>query len=378
MEAKEFFSDKDIQLPLTRVEPDFAAYLEQVFCTFQNLLGRIDGSDPLSRRVLAEAPASRGLCTSLANSVSSYYKGYPSRAYDIFAKAVDELKPLIMVLHYDKMSSMQSVRLYRMRSSAEEKLDRGGIFHVPFEKRHEVATQRFSIPGLPCLYLGGSLFTCWREFRRASLETMHVASFVLDDGETLKVVDLAHRPAWLAQQFSTHAIDASGDGSIDSFAAHVLLWPLMAACTIRVLHYGKPFIPEYIIPQMLLQWIRSHADLDGIRWFSTHVSGIVEDPHWVSNYAIPVQSSESQGFCAALKKKFIMTEPYLWRELSLANLGMRGSDMRDSFQVEIIDGIKEKYAYTEFGDVQWSLNCLLEAVRRHRAATKEFSFGKVL
>ena len=282
-----------------------------------------------------------------------------------------------MRLHYDKMSSMQSVRLYRMRSSAEEKLDRGGIFHVPFEKRHEVATQRFSIPGLPCLYLGGSLFTCWREFRRASLETMHVASFVLDDGETLKVVDLAHRPAWLAQRFSAHAIDAFGDGGIDFFAAHVLLWPLMAACTIRVLHQRKPFIPEYIIPQMLLQWVRSHADLDGIRCFSTHVSGIVENPHWVSNYAIPVQSSESEGFCAALKKKFIMTEPYLWRELSVANLGARAGDMRDSFQVEIIDGIKEQYAFTEFGDVQWSLNWLLELIRRHRAATKEFSFGKV-
>jgi hypothetical protein len=377
MEAKEFFSDKDIQLPLTRVQPDFPAYLGQVLSKFRKLLGQIKGSDPLSLRVLARARASRRLCRALMSSISSYYEGYPSSAYDNFARAVDELKPLLLQLQYEKISSMRDIRLYRMRSSAEEKLDRGGIFHVPFEKRHEVATQRFSIPGLPCLYLGGSLFTCWREFRRASLETMHVASFVLDDGETLKVVDLAHRPAWLAQWFSTHAIDAFGDGGVDFLAAHVLLWPLMAACTIRVLHHGKPFIPEYIIPQMLLQWVRSHADLDGIRWFSTHISGVVENPHWVSNYAIPVQSSESQGFCAALKKKFIITEPYLWRELSLANLVGRVSDMRDSFQVEIIDGIKEQYAFTEFGDVQWSLNWLLELIGRHRAATKEFSFGKV-
>jgi len=92
MEAKEFFSDKDIQLPLTRVQPDFPAYLGRVLSKFRKLLGQIKGSDPLSLSVLAQARASRRLCRALMRSISSYYEGYPSSAYGIFATAVGPLR----------------------------------------------------------------------------------------------------------------------------------------------------------------------------------------------------------------------------------------------------------------------------------------------
>ena len=40
------------------------------------------------------------------------------------------------------------------------------LFHIPISKRGIVKTQRYSIPGYPCLYLGKSIYGCWEEMRR--------------------------------------------------------------------------------------------------------------------------------------------------------------------------------------------------------------------
>ena len=45
--------------------------------------------------------------------------------------------------------------MFRVRSGQlAERLSNSQMFHIPFEMRDRVATQRYSFPGLPCLYLG--------------------------------------------------------------------------------------------------------------------------------------------------------------------------------------------------------------------------------
>lgn len=53
--------------------------------------------------------------------------------------------------------------------------------------------------------------------------------------------------------------------------ADVFMWPLIAACSIKVKHREDSFKPEYIVPQLLLQWIRNNQEIDGIRFSSTHI-----------------------------------------------------------------------------------------------------------
>ncbi|MFW1494652.1 hypothetical protein ACEV9S_24505, partial [Vibrio parahaemolyticus] len=50
-----------------------------------------------------------------------------------------------------------------------------------------------------------------------------------------------------------------------------MTWPLIAACSIRVKNPSDNFKPEYIIPQLLLQWARDYKSIDGIRYTSTHI-----------------------------------------------------------------------------------------------------------
>ena len=40
------------------------------------------------------------------------------------------------------------------------------MFHIKYELRGKVQTQRCSFPGLPCLYLGCSSYVCWLELNR--------------------------------------------------------------------------------------------------------------------------------------------------------------------------------------------------------------------
>jgi hypothetical protein len=50
--------------------------------------------------------------------------------------------------------------------------------------------------------------------------------------------------------------------------SHAYYWPLIAACSIRREQRVGQFIPEFIVPQLLLPWIAQEGQVDGIRYFS--------------------------------------------------------------------------------------------------------------
>ena len=62
------------------------------------------------------------------------------------------------------------------------------MFHIPFNKRGKVETQRYSAPGYPCLYLGSSVNACWEELGQPRFDDMMVSRFVVK--EAFPVLDL--------------------------------------------------------------------------------------------------------------------------------------------------------------------------------------------
>ena len=60
-------------------------------------------------------------------------------------------------MKFDKMSS--GVPMYKCRENSKLfHFSKDEMFHIPYEKRNLVGNQRFSLSGLPCLYLGGSSY----------------------------------------------------------------------------------------------------------------------------------------------------------------------------------------------------------------------------
>lgn len=63
------------------------------------------------------------------------------------------------------------------------------MLHISFSERDKIKTQRFSVPGLPCIYLGTSSYVCWLELNKPSDEKFNVYAFKVD--ENFRVFNLA-------------------------------------------------------------------------------------------------------------------------------------------------------------------------------------------
>jgi hypothetical protein len=112
-----------------------------------------------------------------------------------------------------------------------------------------------------------------------------------------------------------------GDNSIltqtspEELWKHLIVWPLNASCSFKVLDRESSFKPEYIIPQLVLQIVRNEQKWDGIRFSSTHI-----DLHEMKtakghfyNYVIPVKENKDEGYCDKLTNMFEMTHVIPWQ-----------------------------------------------------------------
>ena len=188
--------------------------------------------------------------------------------------------------------------------------ERKDIFHVPFHLRHRVNTQRYSISGWPSLYLGASLMVCWEEVGRPAFHKLAVACF--DAEKTLNILDFAYRPSVVIDLYEP--TDDSEAYFVHSYmASYLICWPLLAACSISAHHRGSPFVEEYIVPQLLLQWLRDESlKIDGIRYFSMRVNQTSKAPRLGVNYVFPVKTDAAiTGHCSQLTRRFNLRCPYL-------------------------------------------------------------------
>ena len=106
----------------------------------------------------------------------------------------------------DKLKSKPDVsgnigNLYRFHPSKKPLKERKDLFHVPFQNRHLISTNRYSIVGIPCLYLAGSTYLCWEEMGRTPLDDVYASRFQINKEETLQVLNLGYRHAYFASFF---------------------------------------------------------------------------------------------------------------------------------------------------------------------------------
>lgn len=111
--------------------------------------------------------------------------------------------------------------------------------------------------------------------------------------------------------------------SQDVKAAYLLWYPLIAACSFIRVNKADSFAAEYIIPQLLMQWVRNKvisephngfSQLTGIRHFSC---ASVKASDMGFNYVFPTsgrQVSADFPYCSVLSKAFRLTKPVFIQE----------------------------------------------------------------
>lgn len=97
------------------------------------------------------------------------------------------------------------------------------------------------------------------------------------------------------------------------------IYPILLVCYSQVYSKSAVFKPEYIFPQLLMQWLITKPEYDGIKYMSNKCTPAGDWRNEFVNYAIPVKRVQSVGYCTELVGKFMLTKPLSLEILKLTN-----------------------------------------------------------
>ncbi|MCL6364776.1 hypothetical protein EXT60_11065 [Pectobacterium carotovorum subsp. carotovorum] len=266
----------------------------------------------------------------IQNTLKHYLSGDIKSAYAIFHKVFSD-RALSKNLHSICVSlnqlSNEEKPLFRARKATQIITERDDIFHIPFYKRHLVNAQRYSVAGLPCLYLGTSLYVCWLEMNKPDFDKIYISSFRPVKNET-KILNLASEFMLLP----TKEID-DPDRIFDinrKKASYLVFWPLIMACNYIRQNPESSFIQEYIIPNILMQWIsrKTSSSIKGVAYFSTKIPNSRSSIRSI-NVVLPPRVTYEQTikfkYCPKLASLFEFTVPVSWQVLKTLEYPDSGS-----------------------------------------------------
>lgn len=327
---------------------NFPGYLRRMATDHETTIAALTGG-PLESRIQPLSGLTRALGDAIADAVDAYLDGHPDRAYACLCRAIAPVRAHVDDLHTSSAGNPLP-HVYRMRTSAAPQgFTRHQIFHIPFERRGLVSPQRFSIPGLPCLYLGGSSYVCWEELGRPAFSSSYIAQFRFVD-HSVRLLDLAYVPRFLPLIIALWQANGPNMARYENFlVASAVCWPLLAACMTRTHEPQAAFKPEYIVPQLLLQWVTQETNLIGIRYFSTRV-GNPRTPTIGANLVIPARVMAPSGLCSRLTSLFEVTPVWNWEVAGAVNVPMLSS--RNGGEIEAAPGAFVDYIGTQFWRIE--------------------------
>lgn len=350
MTFKELIKDEIFELPLKQPKGvNFKTFITEKLNHFLEKVHSLDDGyiHEVKKNISVDFVKNThtNIIANLIDCINKYYNGNPFGAYEKLESVLrNDYKDLYMIINqkdYDIGESFFRIRLNEMNYPylKEE------MFHIPFELRNKVSSQRYSIPGFPSLYLGRTIYICWEELIRPSIDKVQAVK--LKSVKKIKLLDL------------TPPIKDSND--IEELYRFLMTFPLIMCCSVKVKDTSDTFKPEYIIPQLLLQWIRNNDTIDGIQYKSTHItSKVFNENTELINIVLPVKTSKENGICEKLASYFESTEVISW---NLIQFGTGGSKFvygdkdgelvnKKIPQLEIVEGRKFPYFYSTLGKLE--------------------------
>lgn len=362
MTINEILHNKTLQIPIIATD-DIKSLLEVKYQDYYKLLKEVALERNLG--IIIEdndISNSKLLGKSLIDSLDKYLHGFPSDAYSIFSNCMKKNESLI---DFFTLSGINSGRtpvqsLFKLRESIEPNLQRKELFHVPLSKRKSIKSYRFSIPGIPSLYLGSSIYICWEELSRIPLTELHAAKFTLVEGESISLLNIGLSTEYIKELKDKGLAEGVVDNSKGSqillsiLKNFLLLWPLIASCHMRVKNPDLEFKPEYILPQLLMQFIMHNDKYDGIVYLSTKKYVHSIPLSYCRNIALPVKKQIPKNeYCESLCLKWKLTEPLPLNAFLATTKALMGVYEKD---FAIIEGLDTKYSLTQFGQIEYELS----------------------
>jgi hypothetical protein len=322
-----FFSK--YRLPLDRQGKDLLNFLGEHFCCFESDL-RILLKNPkyqveeFEKEIFDELKEKQetiySFSRAILDSLSAYIDGNALKAQEIFQRQLEEIQDSILSSSINVSNGLRN-RLFRIRPHKEHEKCTGPVdlFHIPFEKAKLLAKNyRYSISGFPCLYLSGSptdtgLTLAWFECEQP--EKFYWSEFILSDyNKTIELIDFTWSPflnAIKANNYQTWILNKEPFVK-DLFVNYIFTYPLLASCSLKAIEKeGGSYVPEYIIPQMLLEWIRANGKYRGIKYYSCTRFDEAQKYNAFNIVLFPQENTLPVGHCPRLKYELKVSIPEL-------------------------------------------------------------------
>lgn len=297
-----FYQQKDIDEKVTSL----STLLDTVFAYFFEQYDKVDETDFAAVKYLSHLkPADRKvkLCDFLQNQLnkakdlingacaygtldgeekfySFFFKKDGNLVSDYYATKIDSKK------HFFRMRGSKNYQVY----------NRMGLFVIPDNIIRLVGKQRFNQDGIPCLYLGESLYCAWEEVRREAFDQVNFAGFT--NTKSLSVLDLTIKPNMLRKEDFVLAFFALlVSGKVVDKDAHKFQYDV-----------------SNLVMDVLQASITKGGNVDGIRYMSSRrfdgMELYVADTNRMYGYVFPPKGDAKVGKLDKwLRDTFKLTEP---------------------------------------------------------------------
>lgn len=375
-------------------------FKERIAC-YLNAIDEIlslNPSNTVAKEVKKRIKTITSFSEKVCDTLTSHLCGNIRESYSIFDNAITNTKMnshiYNMTVPLAKMCNEKNP-LFRVRKSNEILKDRHELFHIPFKDRHKVGAMRFSVSGLPCLYLGSSIFVCWQEMNKPDFDKLYISSFKTDNqSPELRILELGYNLLSLVhttplERFfkwdddndyynnETGTMDDElghipSQNGLDKIVSKLIAWPLVLACNYTKSNIDANFHREYIIPNLLMQWISgdNNKDISGISYRSTKILN-QKNSNIGLNVIIPPKMSNApltnKGHCPILKQTFSITNPVSWTVFSTLEINPEkyigaNADMQNiSSKIENFDeSLVQLYHATTFKKVELLIDQMMQ------------------
>jgi hypothetical protein len=351
-------------LPKSRENIELPEFLQKTYSQYFKVLGKFEGEE--KDIVNINMKLIENFCASIVNCSIEYYKGFPNVAFNVLNTGLNLVNNLLLVRSRVNPDFKSPEQLFRIRQGNNNLYSKEDMFHIPFEKREMVKTQRFSIPGLPCLYLGNTIYLCWEELRRPDINQIQISRFEIDLDE-FTLLNLSMYPQKFNYVYELFTLVEKQ--RLDRFTRYIVTWPIVLSCSLKTLNDQSQFKPEHIIPQLVLQWVCSEHKMDGIMYFSSRIDpNVKKTPGSHINFVLPAKEIEKTGHCKYLKDKTKITSPISWQihniispikktieEQTKLIFKRTGETTSHTMKLELPTGVTNKYFDTAFGILELEL-----------------------
>ena len=224
------------------------------------------------------------------------------------------------------------------------------LFHIPLSKKAMTNNERFSLAGFPSLYLATMLPLAWQE--SGYPQRYYYSEFqYLKLTQRGKNINFENEMKLLAL-YSPQEIYMWGTAEkynhfsvwLEVVRKCLMMYPLVMACAF-VNHSGKgAYKQEYIIPQMLMQWVQRNIDrVQGVSYFTCVDMKMMPSAYCAYDIVIPALAPyDDKKYSQKLRDEFTWTKPRYF-EIPLLDKNANKEDRRIIY--DYIGSIRNVFRY---------------------------------